>query len=256
MLRFLVDGRIQDDASCRRKRFVQNGGFFIQNDKEFDFAFVDANSDVLVPTRCATYRHTLRLLILTKRSATTAWGKVSLLATPMALLVCSRSSAPEVMGIASAVPKISFLPLRRPGRLSSRWDSRLVCSNRCRCSRVPLRWALRTKSWRWLVMENLITSNILSIFCTELDRNTRIIEKFIRPGGAEAEPPTLANFYEFFPKLSSCNCNFFIKFAGRPPGQNVIIQYFPYKWVRGAKPPSARGNLKFLQKNRMISIRF
>ena len=52
------------------------------------------------------------------------------------------------------------------------------------------------------------------------------------------------NFSEFSLNFSSCNFNLFLKFAGRPPRQKVIIQYFPYKWVRGAKPPEGQRKFK------------
>ena len=66
------------------------------------------------------------------------------------------------------------------------------------------------------------------IFCPELDKNIRIIKNFMRPGGAGAEPPDASEFLWIFSKFSSCNFNFFLKFVGRPPGQKMIIQCFPY----------------------------
>ena len=46
--------------------------------------------------------------------------------------------------------------------------------------------------------KNLITFQKLhEFFCTELDKNIRIIETFIRPGVRGRSPPMLANFCEF-----------------------------------------------------------
>ena len=45
-------------------------------------------------------------------------------------------------------------------------------------------------------------------FLHELDKNIRIIEIFIRPGGSGAEPPDASEFFVNFSKFSSCNLNF------------------------------------------------
>ena len=55
------------------------------------------------------------------------------------------------------------------------------------------------------------------IFCTELDKNIRINENFIRPGGSGAEPPDASEFLWIFPKFSSCIFTFFLQFSVRPP---------------------------------------
>ena len=78
----------------------------------------------------------------------------------------------------------------------------------------------------------------------------------VRVGGGRGRAPDASEFLWIFPKFFSCKFTFFLKFAGRSRRQKIISQYFQYKWVRGRSPQSARGNLKFLQKNRMISMRF
>ena len=58
----------------------------------------------------------------------------------------------------------------------------------------------RKKFRKFVEIGNVKFNNLTKvawIFCTELDKNLWIIENFIRPGGSGAEPPTLANFYEF-----------------------------------------------------------
>ena len=69
-------------------------------------------------------------------------------------------------------------------------------------------------------------SKIAWIFCTEQDKNRRIIENFIRPAGSWAEPPYASEFLLIFPKFSSCNL-FFLKLLGSALRQKIIIQYFP-----------------------------
>ena len=83
-------------------------------------------------------------------------------------------------------------------------------------------------------------------FLQKLDKNIRIIEHFIRLRGSGAESPGASEFLWIFPKFSSCNFNFFLKFEGRPPRKKIIIQYFPDKWVRGggAKPPERQRKFK------------
>ena len=81
-------------------------------------------------------------------------------------------------------------------------------------------------------------------FLQGVGQNIRIIENFIRPGGSRGGAPEASEFLWIFPKFSSCIFNFFLKFEGRPPRQKIIIQYFLYQWVRGAKPPERKRKFK------------
>ena len=87
-------------------------------------------------------------------------------------------------------------------------------------------------------------TKIAWISCTKLDKYIRIIENYIRTWGSGAERPDGSQFLWIFPKFSSCNFNFFLKFEGRPPRQKIIIKYFPDKWVRGAKPSELQRKFK------------
>ena len=75
------------------------------------------------------------------------------------------------------------------------------------------------------------------MFCTELDKNIRIIENFILAVGSGGRSPDASEPLSIFPKFSSCNFNFILKFAGRPPRQKLIIHCFQYKRGQGEKTP-------------------